>query len=793
MIDVNTALQNILKAVYGKDVRQSIHDAISQINDNSLEAIDLSQIKYGTDVVSPTSPVGTYIEGTLYLNIDTGIMWKLDGGVWSEVTHLKAIDDIIFDSSTGLADTYIIKYNDGTTSAFTVTNGASIANIAKVGSAGLVDIYEITLDNGQKLPARIEVTNGKDAISPTASVTKANDVTTITITDVNGTKTVDVLDGKSIIDVVLESTIGSAKTYKIQSSDGSFLPTKFTINDGVNSYVHIRYSGSFDGNPMTSTPSASTPYIGICTTTQNSAPTDPSVYSWVKFIGESGTGTGDMLKADYSTKYANVVDKAAALYDGANEYEVSQLMTKSAYDADGDGIVDKAAQVGSADTSILEEFSDNGNGLKYKGKDIGGKVDIDNKTIVENASGELEVADSIVSEAEKIQNSDDWLKSKNLCQELLQQGVIFVTGGADTRATSVRTTNLIKVKPNTNYKVSCKNKTAEYFIVYFETSNYEVPAISSSGSWLSDSYQILTPSNCNYIGINVRKNSTDPIVPSEVEELQLEEGTVITAYQPYNKSNVELSEIVDNSADWLGSNNLFNINDRFEGTHLLQPAGHAITFYVDAKGNSDYTVSLGSAVPSGYNLYVVEKPARDNSAGIATQIVTSPQIIKTDGATKVLCVQFASNDYSVVSLSMVENLKIQIEEGTKATAYKPYNMSNVELTGKLDIKKLTNWDEFFEDYSGIVTSYSVVNCSDTFVMVCLYAQNLNKSTWHKVGKLKAKYIPSTDFEFIFTGSSWIYDGITAWKFKTNGDVEVFIPAYNSSNNACLTQTYIVGK
>ena len=28
MIDISTALQNILKAVYGRDVRESIHDAI---------------------------------------------------------------------------------------------------------------------------------------------------------------------------------------------------------------------------------------------------------------------------------------------------------------------------------------------------------------------------------------------------------------------------------------------------------------------------------------------------------------------------------------------------------------------------------------------------------------------------------------------------------------------------------------------------------------------------------------------------------------------------------------------
>lgn len=375
MIDVNTALQNILKAVYGKEVRQSIHDAISQINDNSLEAIDLSQIKYGTDVVATTSPIGSYVEGTLYLNTDTGILWKLLGGVWSEVMHLKAIDEIKIDSSSGLNDTYKIIYNDGTSTTYTITNGSSISDIKKIKTVGLVDTYEISLDNGQKVPTKFTVTNGEDAFIPVAKVTKTNDVATISITDDKGTTTVDVNDGKSVVDVTLDATVGNAKTYKMKSSDGTFLPTKFTINDGISSYIHIRYSASFDGNPMTSTPSASTPYIGICTSTQSSAPTDPSVYSWVKFIGESGSGTGDMKKSEYATKYAGAVDKAVALFDGANELDASQLMRKSIYDADGDGVVDISAKVGTADTTILEKFAENDGQLTYNGSPIETSLD----------------------------------------------------------------------------------------------------------------------------------------------------------------------------------------------------------------------------------------------------------------------------------------------------------------------------------------------------------------------------------------------------------------------------------
>ena len=150
-------------------------------------------------------------------------------------------------------------------------------------------------------------------------------------------------------------------------------PTGFSVEDGASSYLHIRYSSSFDGAGMVTTPTDATVYIGILVSTSSVAPTNPSLYNWVRFIGKSGTGSGDMLAADYATKYPNTVDKAAALYDGTDEILANQLMKKSAYDADDDGVVDNAEHatnadnVGTANTSLLEKLSDNSGKLNYNG------------------------------------------------------------------------------------------------------------------------------------------------------------------------------------------------------------------------------------------------------------------------------------------------------------------------------------------------------------------------------------------------------------------------------------------
>ena len=331
MIDISTALQNILKAVYGRDVRESIHDAIYQIDANANEAIDLAQIKFGTAVNSPTDPIAGYAENSVYLNVNTGIMWRLEGGSWVKKGTFKSIDSISLSGTSGLIDTYTITFTDGSISNFDVKNGAdgkSITGITKTSTSGNVDHYDVDLSDGTTING-FDVTNGT-----------------------NGT------NGKSIANIALASTSGNVKSYDVFLDDGTKTPTGFSVEDGASSYLHIRYSSSFDGTGMVTTPTDATVYIGILVSTSSVAPTNPSLYNWVRFIGKSGTGSGDMLSTDYANKYPNTVDRAAALYDGSNEVLPNQLMQKSVYDADGDGVVDLAKNANKALNANNAEVAD---------------------------------------------------------------------------------------------------------------------------------------------------------------------------------------------------------------------------------------------------------------------------------------------------------------------------------------------------------------------------------------------------------------------------------------------------
>lgn len=112
---------------------------------------------------------------------------------------------------------------------------------------------------------------GKDGVSPTVSITKSGDTTTITITDKEGTHTQTVKDG----------TNGTPGT------PGA---------DGKTPYLHLKYSD--DGGTTFTADSGEAPgaYIGTYTDFTEADSTSVSDYTWAKIKGEQGvqgdTGIG---------------------------------------------------------------------------------------------------------------------------------------------------------------------------------------------------------------------------------------------------------------------------------------------------------------------------------------------------------------------------------------------------------------------------------------------------------------------------------------------------------------------
>ena len=113
--------------------------------------------------------------------------------------------------------------------------------------------------------------DGKNGVSPTVSISKSGNTTTITITDEKGTHTQTVKDG----------TDGTPGT------PGS---------DGKTPYFHVKYSN--DGGKTFTSNSGETvgSYLGTCTDYNKTDPTTVGAYTWVKIRGEDGDSVSIKLQ-----------------------------------------------------------------------------------------------------------------------------------------------------------------------------------------------------------------------------------------------------------------------------------------------------------------------------------------------------------------------------------------------------------------------------------------------------------------------------------------------------------------
>lgn len=77
--------------------------------------------------------------------------------------------------------------------------------------------------------------------------------------------------------------------------------------DGTPSYFYVRYSANANGSSMTTAPTSTTQYMGVCATTSATAPTDYTKYTWTKIKGEQGQqGQAGAAGADGKTSYLHI-------------------------------------------------------------------------------------------------------------------------------------------------------------------------------------------------------------------------------------------------------------------------------------------------------------------------------------------------------------------------------------------------------------------------------------------------------------------------------------------------------
>ena len=225
MINITQALYNILHSRYGRDVRQSIHDGIYQINENANEAVRTAKaMGVGTDISSPTASSTGYVAGNLYLNNSTWDLWQCIG-----------------------TDSWV---NKGNIKGETGVKGADGIN------------YYIHIRYSDKY----------DGTGFTASPTASSEYMGV--------------------------YYGTSQTAPTNKQDYQW--ASYVGASGTSAYVHIMYSENADGTGFVSIPTPLCKYIGFYSGPLSSPPANKSYYTWSEYVGKSGTGSGDMTAAEYA-------------------------------------------------------------------------------------------------------------------------------------------------------------------------------------------------------------------------------------------------------------------------------------------------------------------------------------------------------------------------------------------------------------------------------------------------------------------------------------------------------------
>ena len=156
---------------------------------------------------------------------------------------------------------------------------------------------------------------GYKGITPvTPTIGTIPSVTGMTITKSKNVITITAKAGKTLSDngsIQIPITI-DGKTF---NKAFSWTKTKNGKNGidgipGVDSYFYIRYSANADGSAMTTEPQSNTMYMGSCSTTSKTAPTDYKAYKWTLIRGADGKqgaqGIQGAKGSDGKTSYLHI-------------------------------------------------------------------------------------------------------------------------------------------------------------------------------------------------------------------------------------------------------------------------------------------------------------------------------------------------------------------------------------------------------------------------------------------------------------------------------------------------------
>lgn len=390
-----------------------------------------------------------------------------------------------------------------------------------------------------------------------------------------------------------------------------------------------------------------------------------------------------------------------------------------------------------------------------------GAVEVDNMTITRNVANELEIApevtESINNSAigvqtntsdintinETLSESADWLKSKNRINNIEQGGL---DDGLTPISSTIRLrTGYVEVEPNKPFTISVSASGFKASVSYFNVAD-NVTARTGTSGWQSLPCTLNAGSTTRFVKIIFAKDNDGIVTVSEIGNVQLEEGTEATEYQPYSDSNVELTAKLSQVEKQVFSPNIFDMSKATDGYYLSPSDGKTAiaqsssfySDYIEVEPNTDYTIS-------GMNSFRYFYMNASKNL-IATYEGSSPKTIKTP----IDCVYIRIHgDKSYKST-------LQIEKGSSATNYQSFSKSNVQLTEELAGKE---WKEVTTTLASGISAYSGIglnvytNANEVMIELGVIKSSAFTNN-QQIGTYEADKIPTTFMASSGADSNW---------------------------------------
>lgn len=270
-------------------------------------------------------------------------------------------------------------------------------------------------------------------------------------------------------------------------------------------------------------------------------------------------------------------------------------------------------------------------------------------------------------------------------------GYIEFKNGQVTSNNTYTSSDFIEIDENTNYycNYTCYSSDAYGMAFYDKDKNY------ISGSMLANSF--VTPSNAKYYRFCVRNENYKGSYITDINTVQLEEGTVATDYVPYN--SLEIKNVGKNKFDCANSkiiyNNAITLYERLtNGLKIISSGGryNMLYFLVDTVENlKGKTLTLSSDILFSkekqyvdFGLYYTDFNGGNRKTIVANANITSEGKYQVTGQVEegenryYVCIglrpnidsNFAKGDYTIYD-------NLQVEIGETATPYKPYQEQKV--------------------------------------------------------------------------------------------------------------------